>query len=79
MHYCNNTGTTLIAAVNSGRHCVTVESSSLQYIWAKVHAVKSINPTTVEDEAMSSEQKNEAKGGNNENDKNETGNEDKDE
>ena len=29
-----NTGTTLIASISSGRHCVSVESNSLQYIWA---------------------------------------------
>lgn len=50
MHFKLNTGTTLlIASIGSGRHCVPVESSSLQYIWAKIRAIKAINPTTTDE------------------------------
>ena len=55
-----NTGMTLIASINSGRHYISVESSSLQYIWAKVRAVKAINPLTTD---KNDEEKNEAEDG----------------
>ena len=35
----------MIAALNNSRNCVTVENNSLQYIWAKVRAVKAIGQT----------------------------------
>ena len=55
IHY-NTTGTTLVTAVASGRHCVSVENNSLQFIWAKVRAVKAINqPGTTEDETNGEE------------------------
>ena len=52
-----NTGTTLIASISSGRHCVRVESNSLQYIWAKICAIKAIIPTTTD---KNDEERNEA-------------------
>ena len=71
-----NTGTTLIASINSGRHCVSVESSNLQYIWAKVRAVKAINPVTTD---KNDEEKNKAEDSKEDKEEAEAGNEEKSE
>ena len=49
--YDSFTGTTLIAAVNTNWNCVTIENNSLQYIWAKVRAVKAIGQTNSSDKS----------------------------
>lgn len=40
------TGTTLIAAVNCTRNCVTIKNNGLQYIWVKVRTVKAIGESS---------------------------------